>query len=97
LMTQELISKHNMAESKTKCTPRASDCHQKKVLCLIQTSCPYKQLVGSLMYVAVCTGPDNSYAVGVLATYMQKPTPVILQVQKGWCIVTEVGCRSNSR
>jgi hypothetical protein len=34
---------------------------------------PYASVVGSLMYVMVCTRPDISHAVGVLRRYMSTP------------------------
>jgi hypothetical protein len=34
---------------------------------------PYASVVGSLMYVMVCTRPDISHAVGVLSRYMSTP------------------------
>lgn len=53
---------------------------------------PYRELVGSLMYLAVATYPDISYAVGNISRYMEKPTIVheqaakrILKYLKGTC------------
>ena len=34
---------------------------------------PYQSAVGSLMYAMVCTGPDISYAVGVVSRFMINP------------------------
>ena len=44
---------------------------------------PYSQLVGSLMYISVCTRPDIAFTVGALARYMAKPTIVHWQTAKG--------------
>lgn len=35
--------------------------------------CPYRSLVGSLMYAAVCTCPDISYAVVKLSQFLNEP------------------------
>lgn len=37
---------------------------------------PYRELVGSLMYLAVGTRPDIAYAVGVVSRFLEKPTIV---------------------
>lgn len=37
---------------------------------------PYRQLVGSLMYLAVGTRPDISFAIGSVSRYLEKPTVV---------------------
>jgi hypothetical protein len=34
---------------------------------------PYASVVGSLMYVMVCTRPNIAHSVGVLSRYMSKP------------------------
>lgn len=37
---------------------------------------PYRQLVGSMMYLAVCTRPDISFAIGNVSRYMEAPSVV---------------------
>ena len=34
---------------------------------------PYREAIGSLMYLAVCTRPDLAYIVGVQSRYMENP------------------------
>jgi hypothetical protein len=35
---------------------------------------PYSSVVGSLIYVMVCTRPDIAHAVGVMSIYMNNPS-----------------------
>ena len=41
---------------------------------MIDGSVPYREAVGSLLYLATCTRPDISYAVSVVSQSLSKPT-----------------------
>ena len=41
---------------------------------VIRTNVPYRELVGSLMWLSVCTRPDISYSVNSVAKYVESPT-----------------------
>lgn len=45
---------------------------------------PYRNAVGSLMYLAQCTRPDLAHAVGVLSQHLERP------VQRHWDAVVHV-------
>lgn len=38
------------------------------------TNAPFRQLVGSVMYLMLCTQPDLSYAISVLSKFLSMPT-----------------------
>lgn len=46
------------------------------------TNFPYRAAVGSLMYLAVGTRPDISYALGVVSRYMENPKEVHIKALK---------------
>ena len=45
--------------------------------------CTYSNLVGSMLYLAVCTRPDIAYAAGVLSKFMAKPTTAHWSTARG--------------
>jgi hypothetical protein len=85
LMTTELVSRYGLEECKPRSTPLTPSAKMSRDNgeALNKEAYPYNQLVGSLMYLSVCTRPDISYAVGALARYMSCPTTEHWQAAKG--------------
>ena len=82
-LTSDLLEKFGMTESKPLSTPLSLATKlTKDGDPLDTTSYPYSQLIGSLMYLSVCTRPDIAQAVGALARYMAYPTAVHWQAAK---------------
>ena len=76
-MTSALVDKYGLGDGKHKSVPLSPSVRlvrgeEDQVLDKQQFG--YSELVGSLMYLSVCTRPDISQAVGALARYMAKPT-----------------------
>ena len=83
-LTTDLLNKYGMTECKTLTVPLSTATKLTKEGELLDTSTiGYSQLIGSLMYLSVCTRPDISQAVGALARYMANPTVTHWQVAKG--------------
>ena len=83
-LTADLLAKHGMSDAKALSTPLSAATRlTKDGDPLDRTTCGYAQLVGSLMYLAVCTRPDIAQAVGALARYMACPTLAHWQAAKG--------------
>lgn len=73
---QKVLSKFNMNDSSSVLVP--SDPNQS--IYQFEDSepsvYPYRELIGSLMYLAVATRPDIAYAFGIVSRYHEKPTIV---------------------
>ena len=83
-LTGDLLEKYGMTECKPLSTPLSPAAKlTKEGESLDTASFPYSQLIGSLMYLSVCTRPDISQAVGALARYMAYPTTTHWQAAKG--------------
>ena len=83
-LTSDLLSKYSMLEAKALSTPLSPSIKlTKEGEPLDRETYGYSQLVGSLMYLSVCTRPDIAQAVGALARYMAQPTAAHWQAGKG--------------
>jgi len=77
---ETILQSFNMQESKPVKVPIpvgaklfAEQCPKTKEEMEDMSHVPYASVVGSLMYVMVCTRPDIAHVVGVLRRYMSKP------------------------
>lgn len=71
----DLLSKYGMDDAKPAGNPSSTSIKLTKEGEPLDTQThPYAALVGSLMYLSICTRPDIAQAVGALARYMSKPT-----------------------
>ncbi len=83
-MTADIISKFGLSEATAVSVPLSPSIKLSKEegLPMDTSHFPYSQMVGSLMYLSVCTRPDISFAVGALARYMSCPTTTHSQAAK---------------
>lgn len=82
-LTRDLLEKYKMTNANSVNTPLSLATKLTKEGTALDTAIyPYSQLIGSLMYLSVCTRPDISQAVGALARYMAQPTETHWQAAK---------------
>ncbi len=84
-LTAQLLDTYNMADCKGRTLPLsvATQLTKAEGEPLDQATHSYTHMVGSLLYLSVCTRPDIAQAVGVLSKYMAAPTTVHWQAAKG--------------
>ncbi len=80
---RKLLVKYNIADSKVVSLPLAQHfklsaafCPQTDVEKGLMSKIPYESVVGSLMYLMVCTRPDLALALGKVSRYMSNPGKV---------------------
>ena len=78
----KVLARFNMTNSKPMSSPLAPDCNVSEAMCPStpqekedMKKVPYLNAIGSLMYAMLCTRPDISQAVGLLARYSSNPGP----------------------
>jgi transposase InsO family protein len=86
--TQSVLAQFGMSSAKPKSTPMDLSARLVKAtrpdeLCDVNDKATYMSIVGSLLYLSICTRPDIAQAVGVLSRFMSCPTPAHLSAAKG--------------
>lgn len=74
---KKILARFRMGNCKPRSIPADPCSHLKKQFSTSETQdYPYREAIGSLMFAAICTRPDTSYAVCQVAKYSSKPSHV---------------------
>jgi len=71
---RNIIERYGQGDARVRDVPMAPGVQLTKEGDPLGEDTPYRQLVGSLLYVSTCTRPDIAFAVGALARHMSAPT-----------------------
>lgn len=74
-----VLKKFNMADCKSVSTPLPSQINYEDLNSDENYNAPCRQLIGSLMYIMLCTRPDISTAVNILSRYSNKSNLMLWQ------------------
>lgn len=74
--TRRILERFQMEDSNAVMTPGDPNQILHKFDEAESSSFPYRELIGSLMYLVVATRPDIAHAVGIVSRYMENPTMV---------------------
>jgi hypothetical protein len=83
--TAEMLERFGMASVRQRTVPLDNNTKLSKTSGTALTGgdiSTYRELVGSMMYLAVCTRPDIAHSVGLLARFFNEPTSVHLLAAK---------------
>lgn len=73
---KKVLSKFEMSDCSSVVMPSDPNQQIHKFEDSQKSSYPYRELVGSLMYLAIATRPDIAHAVGIVSRYLENPTLV---------------------
>ena len=86
---ERVLERFNMKEAKSVSSPLGNHFKLSRLLCPTtqeekdkMAGIPYSSVVGSLMYVMVCTRPDIAHAVRVVNRYLSNPDREHLEAVK---------------
>ena len=84
-LTAQLVETYGLNDCKSKTVPLSTSLQLTKAdgEYLDKDTYTYTHLIGSLLYLSVCTRPDIAQAVGALSKYMAEPTVAHWQAVKG--------------
>ena len=71
---EKVLVKFRMEDCNTVRTPMQKGLQLQRNTENSQTNNPYRELLGSLMYIMLCCRPDLCYSIGFLGRYQQNPT-----------------------
>lgn len=74
--TRKILKKFNMENCHPVAVPMDPNQNVHNFADSERSNYPYRELIGSLMYLSVATRPDISYAIGIVSRYLEKPTIV---------------------
>ena len=82
--TRAIFGKYNLEECRPRNTPLEPGLSLSRVGGQpLPANVPYSSLIGTLLYLSVCTRPDIAFAVGYLTRHLQQPTVEAWEAAKG--------------